>query len=484
MERAQQEGTVVEKEVETVGVDLDSDKAPSRLPHAPPPPQGPDISKPVSYGAQLMRNKLQEERDVAGGGSGASRSTVSEKNNNVSEEGGGEERWAVVHKSGSIYYWNRSNGKTTYIPPPEYETSGSRKGWAHINPDGTPWVAPALKEVPRTYWGNGRSGGEPGEERAAWGVFRGIMLAMVAGLVLLVPFLDSTVWQISTAALTVATALCAWTSLYLVNQSDPGVVLPTDPGICTIPPGEDPLAEGPPGGGFWERDSVKYKAGVMLRWCKTCKLWRPPRASHCGACGYCMYRFDHHCPVVGTCIAKRNHRWFLSLLAAGSIAGIELLATVVRRMVEEQQKEGEWYTKPWLFILPLLGLGYGFLATLTCGCTGVLCQMCTNITRKEQIKGRGPGTRRNAAGDWDNHCCTAEHREDLTQMWCGPIAWKVDMPTWKDPKDLIPPESEALVTTPMSNGVSLTADTELNDLASAGIVDDIETAGTHHRSQH
>lgn len=50
----------------------------------------------------------------------------------------------------------------------------------------------------------------------------------------------------------------------------------------------------------------------MLHWryCKKCKLFRPPRAHHCSVCGFCVMKMDHHCPWVGNCVGMNNHKIF------------------------------------------------------------------------------------------------------------------------------------------------------------------------------
>eukprot|EP00928_Gymnodinium_smaydae_P056417 TRINITY_DN39802_c0_g1_i1.p1 TRINITY_DN39802_c0_g1~~TRINITY_DN39802_c0_g1_i1.p1 ORF type:complete len:447 (-),score=58.68 TRINITY_DN39802_c0_g1_i1:29-1264(-) len=60
------------------------------------------------------------------------------------------------------------------------------------------------------------------------------------------------------------------------------------------------------------------------RWCHTCRIVRPPRASHCPDCDNCVLRFDHHCPFVNNCVGQRNYHFFF-----GFITSVFLLSILV-----------------------------------------------------------------------------------------------------------------------------------------------------------
>uniref|UniRef100_A0A1I8IU25 Palmitoyltransferase n=1 Tax=Macrostomum lignano TaxID=282301 RepID=A0A1I8IU25_9PLAT len=80
-----------------------------------------------------------------------------------------------------------------------------------------------------------------------------------------------------------------------------------------------------------------------LKFCQTCKLWRPPRASHCSTCDNCVDRFDHHCPWVGNCVGRRNYRYFYLFLASVTVYCVYIMVFgCINLVILSRQKNGDF----------------------------------------------------------------------------------------------------------------------------------------------
>jgi len=71
-----------------------------------------------------------------------------------------------------------------------------------------------------------------------------------------------------------------------------------------------------------QQDALGY------RWCTSCKVVRPPRASHCRDCDNCVLTFDHHCPFVNNCVGQRNYAFFSGFLYSTGCLGLAVFSGI------------------------------------------------------------------------------------------------------------------------------------------------------------
>ncbi|KAF9735643.1 palmitoyltransferase erf2 [Paraphaeosphaeria minitans] len=127
------------------------------------------------------------------------------------------------------------------------------------------------------------------------------------------------------------------------TASDPGI-LPRNLHPFPPPnPNDDPLSVGPP---TTEWTMVVSTSGanaameVPTKYCKSCKIWRPPRAHHCRVCDNCVETQDHHCVWLNNCIGRRNYRYFFTFVTSATILGVYLLAASLVHILAWRSQNG------------------------------------------------------------------------------------------------------------------------------------------------
>lgn len=228
-------------------------------------------------------------------------------------------------------------------------------------------------------------------------------------------------------AVIVTFVITVWAA-YLAATTDPGII----PRNTSAPMSHLAFP------GVRERRVVYKGRNILVKWCDTCRIWRPPRTSHCATCNNCVRRFDHHCPWLGNDIGLRNYRSYFCFVSFATISEILVIAISVivvhwstQHFREEHPTEGyaasirRALNGPIAVNIVLVILA--FLAMLfTGGLTGFhVYLMMNNVTTAESFKKRN----RNSAHPEDDYrgCqalwylqCTRRQKSTITDGYLGP----------------------------------------------------------------
>ncbi|KAF2192490.1 hypothetical protein K469DRAFT_620824 [Zopfia rhizophila CBS 207.26] len=149
------------------------------------------------------------------------------------------------------------------------------------------------------------------------------------------------------------------------SASDPGI-LPRNLHPFPPPnPNDDPLNLGPPTTEWTMVVSATSRNAAMevpTKYCKSCNIWRPPRAHHCRTCDNCIETQDHHCVWLNNCIGRRNYRYFFTFVCSCTLSGLFLFgASLAHLLVWRRQNNASFGEAIDKWRVPFAMLIYGVI---------------------------------------------------------------------------------------------------------------------------
>lgn len=128
-------------------------------------------------------------------------------------------------------------------------------------------------------------------------------------------------------------------------------------------------------------EETQYPPAIdALPRCPKCNLPKPVRAHHCSTCKRCYFRFDHHCPIVGNCVALNNVKAFILFNFYNVIISIDASLALIFSLVYDTFNILR-------IVLFVIGIISGLYIAAISGTFGVdmLTKIVNNRTTLEQI---------------------------------------------------------------------------------------------------
>ncbi|KAM0556856.1 hypothetical protein ACHAPJ_005528 [Fusarium lateritium] len=190
-----------------------------------------------------------------------------------------------------------------------------------------------------------------------WQNTRGRPVNIATGIFVVIPcalffgFEAPWLWKHVSPAVPIVFAYLAYicfSSFIHASVTDPGI-LPRN--LHQFPPvddNDDPLQLSPPTTDWTLIKSAESSTAAMevpVKHCRTCNIWRPPRAHHCRLCDNCIETHDHHCVWLNNCVGKRNYRYFFTFVTSATILAAYLIGTSLAQILLYKNREGVSFGK-------------------------------------------------------------------------------------------------------------------------------------------